>query len=372
MWTAYLVHFISGRVGPQVDVTEADWTISLNNAETANIGLKKHSLPQDAKIWLHPYWGGVLLCWNEIPVFVGPLISHPQESLKTIKIACGSIRNILAKRTVLPELADWNTIATQTISYKGLSLGTIAKRIVQDCQKKPGGSLPISFPVPDQTAVDDADHERNYRGFNIANLNVDHLLTNIANVSSGPDIMFRPRLVDASRFTLDMWTGTETQPRIAQDRIVVWDTTPEFGSVTNLEIVTTGAELTNRVYSTGAGQDEGTLIAMEENLSGIASGMPLLETVISTSDSENIEVVRAHAKGSLQANLDVLREITLTVRADGVNRLGTFWPGDLVRIVTKDWVTLDDGVYDCRVLTMTGGTTNDIRLSMQTEVQYAS
>lgn len=370
MWRVFLVHFIAGSIGQQVDFKDGSlsWSVSLNNAETLSVVLKKASLPtKDPHSWLRPWWGGILLMWNEVPVFVGPILNRPTETFDEIQIDCGSIRNILAKRLVMSELSDWSTIATSQVAYHGMSLGTIAKHIVMDIQKKPGATLPVSFPVPDQLKADDADHQRTYQGFNITNLGADYLLTNLSNVINGPDIMFRPRLLDSGRFTLDMWTGTETNPRIAQSRVVEWDTSVVNGSTVGLSIVSTGAYQANRVYAAGAGQDQGTKIVMVQDLSDLPSGFPLLENAIADSQSEDLGVITSHANSNLNTNKGILREISFDVRADGINRLGTFWPGDLVRIYTKGWVTLEDGEHDCRLLTMSGNSSQNVKLAMQTE-----
>lgn len=370
MWRVFLVHFISGTVGPQIDYKQGtmQWTVSLNNAETLSLTVKKASLPlDDRETWLRPWWGGILLTYNDIPVFVGPILNRPTETFTDLQIDCGSVRNILAKRLAIPELTDWTQIAKQTVSYSGLNLGTIASRLVKLAQSKQGGYLPISYPVPELSGPNDWVHARNYQGFNLTNLGVDYLLTNLSDVTDGPDIMFRPRMLDASRFTLDMWTGTDVNPRIAQSRIVEWDLTAVNSSAVDLSIVSTGSYQTNRVYAAGAGSDQGTKIVMSEDLSDLPSGFPLLESAISDSQSEDLNTVKQHADRELNTNKGLLREIAFTVRADADPQLGTYWPGDLVRIYTKGWVTLEDGVHDCRLLTMTGDDSRNLRLSMQTE-----
>jgi hypothetical protein len=128
--------------------------------------------------------------------------------------------------------------------------------------------------------------------------------------------------------------------------------------------------MTNRVYFAGSGTDAGTKIVMVENLDTVSSGYPLLETAYSDGTSDNPTVLTDLANSKLNMNKGLLREISFKVRADGFNRLGTFWPGDLVRIYTKGWATLSDGPHDCRLLTMTGDSTQVLQLAMQTEDQF--
>lgn len=367
-WSTYLFQVSSGQIGPQVEGESATWSISLNETENVKINLKKSSLPRvNLDYWLSPWWSGVLIMWNEEPVFAGPIVSRPAETFGDVSVDCRGIRSILAKRFIIIEHSNWGNLAKSVIQFRGLSLGTIAKRVVEVSQQKPGGLLPISYPVPDQDVDDDADHQRTYRGFNISNIDCDSVLTKLSNVTDGPDIMFKPRLVNASQLTLDLWTGTEDEPRIYQNNIPVWDTTSVKSSVTDMQITATGAYQTHRVFAIGAGQDEGTLIKMAQNLTPSTKNFPLLETYIASGQTENPAVALGHAKSTLNQNTDMLQEITMTTRVDGVYPFGSYWSGDKVQIVTKDWISLDDGIHNARLLNMSGSLSSDIRLSMQTE-----
>lgn len=371
-WTVYLIQTTTGRIGPQIDVDATTWGIPLNGIETLSTVVKKASLPKnlDLNLWLSPWWAGVLLLWKDVVVFAGPIVSRPLEDFNNIKLDCSGIRILFTDRFVTQEFLDWSQLATSSLTYTGMSLGTIAKRAVQASMNKSGGALPIAFPVPDELGyADDADHQRTYEGFNIANINCDKLLTDLSNVSRGPDIMFKPRLLDASRVVWDFWTGVAGQPRIAQSNLLVWDTDAATGQVADLSIVSTGAYMTNRVYSTGAGTDQGTVITVSENHAPLELGYPLLEAAISISQSPDDRVVRAHGEGVLAANTDMLREITLTVHTNGIYRFGSYWPGDAMDIFTKDWFTFKDGRHRCRLLHMSGdlSTASSIKLNLQPE-----
>lgn len=368
MWEAYLFQTTTGQIGPRVGFEGASWSIPLNEIETFKINLRKSELPNvDLNYWLAPWWAGVVYMWNGIPIFAGPIIGEPSQSFNYLHVECKGIRQVLAKRLAVNEQIDWTKLAEDWIEYKGLSLGTIAQRVVKVAMAKPGGGLPISFPLPEQSVVDDADHQRTYDSFNIQNINCDAILTKLSNVSRGPDIMFKPRLIHDDQLTIDMWHGTEEQPRIVQSNNLVWDATTQMGEVTDMDIIRTGAYQTSRVYSSGAGQDRGTLIRVAEDLSRTAEGFPLLETTISYSETTSGDVAYGHALGALEANKDALLEFQLGVRGDGVNGLGTFWSGDLVEVKLKDVLGVEDGIHKMRLLNMSGSDKTDVRLSLQIE-----
>lgn len=375
MWTVNLFQTVTGNLGPQVEYENFSWSLALNSIEEFSIDMKKSELPKlNLDYWFAPWWAGFVLFWDGNPVFGGPILNITNEDEKTISFGCAGIRAILAKRKIVlePTNNSWVNISKSFIQYTGLSLGTIAKKVVQQAQAKPSGILPISYPLPDETAANDADHQRTYRAFNIANIDCDAILTKLSNVINGPDILFKPRLVDPNTITFDLWTGTEQQPRIYQSYTPSWDTTAPLSDVSNLRLTTTGAYQSSRVFSTGAGQDEGTLMAVATNYTPLQKQFPILETSISISDSEQAAVVLAHGLANLEMNTNTLQEIQMHVRADGTNPLTSFWPGDLIEITVKGFVTLKDGTHRMRLLAMSGDTSNDVMLNMQTEEKFIS
>lgn len=372
MWSVYLFQVTSGHIGPKLEISSLRWSLALNDMEDITVEINKSDLPMvNLKKWLSPWWAGIVVMWNGTPIVAGPIINRPAEFQDKISLTAAGIRSILARRTVSHELNNWDGLAESKVSFKGLGLGTIAKYVVEQAQSKAGGRLPITYVMADETAAMDADHERNYRGFNLQNIDADSVLTKLSNVIDGPDIMFRPKLVADNQLTFELWTGTDKQPRIYQKHSLVWDTTAENGEVSDVQIGTTGAYQTFRTYSIGAGQDEGTLIKVNTNHGPLGDQYPLLETVVKTSDSENPVVVNNHGVANLFTNKEPLTEVQLTVRGDGVYPFGTFWPGDLVQVVFKGWHGIPDGIIPMRLLSLSGDISSDVRVSLQPESRFA-
>jgi hypothetical protein len=368
MWSAYLFETTTGSIGPRLEFETLDWSIELNGIESTNLRLRKSELPDvDLKYWFAPWWAGVVLFWDDTPIVGGPIITRPYEDFEFINIGCGGIRSVLTRRFVIEEFANWDDLPKKgNINRAGMSLGTIVNEVVRIAQSKPGGALPITYAVPDRAGV----HERNYRGFNIANLNADDVLTKLSDVAGGPDIMFKPRLLRPGVLTFDLWTGTDTQPRIPQKYTPVWDTTTASGDVSKMSVNTTGTYQTSRVFAIGTGQDEGTVIKVASDDRLIQQRYPLLETNISYSASEDSAVVTSHAVANLQANDEPLVEIQMSVRADGTIPIGQFWPGDLVDVVTKGWQAIPDGTNQMRLLSISGDHSNNVRVSLQQDTRY--
>lgn len=372
MWSAYLFQTVTGLIGPKLQFESLSWNIDLNDTESINVTLNKSDLPPvNRSQWFSPWWAGVALFWDNKPIVAGPIIDRPTESKDTVSISCGGIRSLLAKRIVVHEQSDWSKISGTSVRFEKMSLGTIAKEVVKKSMMKPSGALPIIFAVADETSAMGANHERTYQGFNVDNINCDEILTKLSNVIDGPDIMFRPVMVRDNSLAFEMWTGTEKEPRIYQNQVPVWDLTAPESGVVDLRVVTTGAYQTMRTFSVGAGQDEGTLIRVNTNEGPLNLQYPLLETTVNTSESEDPKVVDQHGVSSLWANKEPLSEIQMTIRGDGVMGFGDFWPGDLVEVVTEGWIAIPDGVSRMRLLSMTGSSDNEVRVSLQMDDRYS-
>lgn len=372
-WEAYLFETTTGSVGPALSIKEASYSISLSGDTTAKLELDKTDLPNhNLAFWLDSWGPSVLFKYDGRPIYAGPLVSNPKEYYGSIQFDSIDVRGILAKRIMVSETAlDSSAIAKGVVKYTGLSLGTIAQEVVQFCMDKPGGNLPIQFMSPRQNAANDADHQRTYKAFNANTISGDEVLTKISEVSRGPDIAFRPIMLDDSQVVWGMYHGTEGEPRIRQKLVPEWDLTAVKNQSASLEVTKTGSYLTDRVISVGGGTNEKTVMATTEDLSKTRKRYPLLESVVTVSDSENKTVVMNHAKSSLKQNRKPLREYTLVVNADGKYPLGTFWPGEKIAVYTKGYFNIPDGRNEMRLLNMSGNFgSNEVRLSLQLDSQW--
>lgn len=369
MWTAYLFKTTNGAIGPQVNFKTHTWSISLNETESLSIDLTTSDLPNvNLDFWLSPWWAGVLLKWNNTPIFAGPIVAVPSSTLNTVRVECKGIRGLLTKRFVITEQTNWDLLAKSKIKYSALTFGTIMQRVVKIGMDKPGGALPISFPLPERTATNDTDHQRTYDGYNLSNVTVDDVLTKLSAVTNGPDVIFKPRLIDDNNLTFDMWHGNDDDdPAIQQSNTPVFDTTAVFNEVTDLSLILTGSYQTNRVFATGAGTNEALLIKQATDTAALTAGYPLLETTESYGEIKTPAVIQNHANANLLANKNRLLEIQLTVRADGEHALGSYWPGHRIQLVTEGVYGLKNGTHNLRLLNINGNQENSVRMSLQLE-----
>ena len=297
----------------------------------------------------------------------GPIWAHDYDySTGSLKVKASGLRSIFDHRHVMGVIAgtDW---ATWAVTYTGLSLGTIAKRLIQLLMTHTGGTLPIVLP-DDETAASDADHTRTYKGSELAT--VATRLDQLQGVIGGPDIAFEPRLT-SDRLGVEwvMRVGTEAQPLLYQaggDH--VFDTRVPRGGVSGLSVHRDGGGLASRSWATGSGMDEALLMARADDTTLTDGGFPLLEVSESRSTVEVQATLDRWASGNLAATGAPWMTWTATVRADMSPLLGSYRCGDFAKV----WVPashpylsllLPAGFHRARIVNVAGGLGPDVKLT---------
>ena len=384
-WTAYLIRPITGEVGAELSIAaDGKWQIDLNDIESFSVTATKRRLREIDRSWWKQWGGGVLITktgldGDEQPWLAGPVIDPPEEDRTEITLLCNGIGALLEKRTVLnkdygpdgqtPSAETMKALAESHMLRSGMSLGTIAQEVVEvSTGVKMGGQLPIRYASPRE--VRSRLNVRDYEGFNLANNMTWKRLTELSNVINGPDIMFRPEWRDKERTHIvwAMYHGTARQPAIEQKWEMSLDTTAPRGPVSSVKVTHDGTDVTNRVYWTGAGEDQGTLIRMVQDTSRMVDYMPLLETVGSTSDSANPDLILTHAKARLAQGGKPLTQLTLTVDGDDERtEIGHWHVGDLAAVTLGDeWLTLPRGTTRQRLISASGNfVTSEVKMEFQ-------
>jgi hypothetical protein len=309
----------------------------------------------------------------------GPIWAWNYTHGGVLQVKAAGLRSIFDHRFVMANIASaWSK---WSVTYTALSLGTIAKRLVQLAQSHTGGSLPIVFPA-EEGAPNDDEHTRTYRGSELATVltRIDQLM----DVQNGPDIAFEPRLTE-DRMGVEwvMRTGTEAQPMLFQKGDDwVWDTRVPRGGVGGLSVQRDATMLAQRSWLTGAGQDEALLMARREpgqigevDLRDV--GFPLLEVAESRSSVEQIATANQWAAGNLAAVLrpmqtwscDVLARPADSSGAFAGPQLGEYRPGDWAKVwIPKDHPLLSlivpEGFQRARLLGFSGGLDDMVRLDL--------
>lgn len=298
----------------------------------------------------------------------GPIWAHDFDyGSGILKVKASGWRSIFDHRIVMAVIAgtDW---AQWQATYSGISLGTQAKRLIQLLMTHAGGNLPIILP-DDETAVDDADHTRTLKGFELAT--VASRLDQLQGVINGPDIAFEGRL-SADRMGIEvlMRVGTEAQPLLFQvDADHVWDFRVPRGGVSGLSVHRDAGGLASRSWATGSGMDEALLMARADDTTLTDGGFPLLEVTESRSTVEIQSTLDGWASGNLASAAAPWMTWSATVRADMSPLLGSYRVGDFVKVwVPKSHpylsLLLPEGFHRARIMNIAGDMGPNIALTL--------
>lgn len=275
-----------------------------------------------------------------------------------VQVLARGIRSVFEDRTVVKAevvhdvidgvIDDGTSVQASTLVYTGLSLGTIAKRIVQNSLLMPGGRLPIVF-RDDEAGTD----ERTYDGFRLLNLAQE--LDELSNADRGPDIELRPRFnADGSGIEWQMLTGTTADPLLHQPGgDWVYDFTTARGPVADLDSRSDSSKRTNFAWTTGSGQDTALRVSPRSNNADWERGYTLRESVSSHPSVETWAEIHRLGEARLRQGSRPRTTWSATLRPESPP-LGLFRPGDWSRVHLEDHLWIPDGQYRVRIAGFSG------------------
>ena len=378
-WRVYLGRTATGTVGTLLDVSAGSVGMSLNGHDDVQVTCSRESLDGVDPVF-RSYRSGCLIVTYEDEsgveriISAAPISAPPVQDRKagTVTFTGKGPGWLLEDRILLDKdypVATAKDLRKATIRFHGDTWPSIVGEIVRLAMLKPNGWLPIDTP-PRATGT----RQRTYEGWNIANNGAWKRIQEIIEVIGGPDVAFRPRWANPER-TLFEWVllvGTDQQQTLPQDNEVVWDGTSSEGDVAKVEVATDATGVAHRVYATGAG--EGKTIALEvAQAAALAEYMPLVEKVISDSDAEADKTgvsTLLQSKAAAAVATQQLDQIDLTVRAHPLDKpVGTWWCGELARVVTEGWLDVPDGEHRLRMIAVKYTLGSDIA-TVQCQADY--
>lgn len=386
-WRAWLGDTMTGLITAPIDLARFTWSISVSDSSLStvtdkNVGAEQVSslvvpwsavpgaTAQDKAAAIAPSRRCLVLCWDTgdgglgTPILWGA-IGQRSDTYSDTTFALDSMMALLEGRFAVRE----GTFATgpggtspDRVDLTGLSFRAIASRVGRLCTSaKPGGQLPVDWDWLEEPGT----HERTYKAFEIGGLSGASILTKITNVIGGPDLTFRPYPADEQHVRLKFLAGSDADVFLGQDVVHSMRVFPGGGDLDDVRVDHAGPVM--RVYGTGAGTDEAQVCALSEDLTlvGLSDPWPLCEASVSFSDADTLEVLREATDARLAGNCRPLMQLsgTLDVADEHSPRPGDLWPGELVEISLDGFPTLPDGVYQMRLMEMSGDHTTKVRLT---------
>lgn len=382
MWNSYICDTISGLMITPIDLQSFSWHMSVSDSSLStntkrNIGedgLSQISLPwasvpsntpEGRNSILYPMKRSIVLMWDDTPVIFGT-IGYRVDSEDCTDFSLLSIQDILSSRYLVRENVfgkSYGGTTNDTISYNNMSLRGIAADIIRKCtREKPSGVLPIDTQYDGETG----NHQRTYYGYNVSNNAADKLLNEITNVQDGIEMRFVP-YKKRNNIRLRFEAGTDSEHELVNSnakRTLTWFSNGR-GMIEELKVSNIGPSM--RVYGTGAGQDDSTLCHLAQDLSlcQTRDPWPIVESVVSDTSWDNIDLLRRHSEGTLESSKYPLCQMKGSVHINDFEDqfIGMVWPGDLIDIDIRDHPSLPDDVYTTRILRMEGNSTDKVSLT---------
>lgn len=384
MWIPYLGDTMTGLLDCPIDIPSFSWMLTVSDSSLSTT--KDRGVGEDESTGLTIPWSAIpgvtaaqrsssisslrrciVLFWKDdenpnspgIPVLFGA-IGQRTDSLLDTSFDLMSVYSLLQNRYAVKEGTygkGVNGTTDSSIRLEKLSYRGIASNLGMLCtNSKPGGELPI-----DWTYLNEAGNKaREYSGFDIQNNACADLLTNLTNLIGGPDMQFRPYLLDNSHVRIQFVAGSDGEQRLGQNVVHRLTSFPGGGTLQNIQIDRDGP--VSRVYSSGSGTDKAQLCYLAEDLSLVSKSdpYPLIEMVYSDSDTDNLSILKDHAESRLDANCVPIMQISgeIDFNDEGVPSPGSIWPGEMVDLAIDGFPTLPDGVYRMRLMYMSGNESN--------------
>lgn len=409
MWLCYLCDTMTGELGAQIDVPSFSWSLSVSDCsfdttkdkgtgegEASSLTVPWQCLPgstpEDRGEAVATGKRGVVLCWEQddeiVPILFGA-IGERTDTYYDTSFSLDSMMTLLEDRYAVEEGefgAYTTTIEAEDedeedeviegtslsyLYYSGESFRGIASDVGYLCTfEKPGGDLPIYWQYRGEphTGTDDADlHERTYYAYDINSISCADILGKLANVSGGPDMMFRPYFTYVNPYDS---TDTYGQKHLwmefvagSDEDIYIEQASDWYISQYN-DLEVSHAAPSMRVYETGDGSDEEQICYLAEDLT-LCEGddpVPLKELTNNESSDDSLAEVKAEAEYQLENAKEPLCQVSIEVSAYDI-RLGQMWPGDLCRVPIDDFPTLPDDVYEMRIMEMSGDETDRVTIT---------
>lgn len=300
----------------------------------------------------------------------GPILPHNySDATGVLRLSAIGLRGIFARRFLMPVLASGANPAEAVMTWSNLSLGTIAKRMVQLAMSHDGGSLPIDLQV-DQVGS----NTRTFYGYELGRIS--DRLQQIEDVENGPDLAFEPYLTGGGRIDRVRWRmrfGTNVTPELSQAPAAdhIWDRTTKRTPIVSLDVDLDTDEMGDRAWVTGQGSEKQLLMAMYQDRSLRGQGYPLLEVDESRPSVSRTTTLNSHTRALLRRSGRPWQLWRMVVRArpdglpDGTPALGAYRVGDWVRVVVGDnhpYIPSRTGYYRTRIMSISGSYADQVTL----------
>lgn len=369
---AFICEAKTGKILAYLPVVDPKWGLRLNDAGPLSATIQANSKEvQDLDLASLTTANRRFLGfrYGDQIIDAGPIQSRSYSaSSGQLEVTASSLWRIFDRRKALPGAAlssGASSVTKWTLSIGPTSLGSIAREIVrvsiQDNPYGDAGALNIVLPP-----VVAGGNVRSYNGYDLRWQG--EALRQLTEVINGPDIRFRPRLMESDRTRVEwvMETGTPTKPLLSQaGQDWVWDGSRPDSGVVGFDADEDGSEMASRAWAPGSGQERAMKVGKATDTTLIDLDWPWMETDTATKQEEDQSVLNDLAEQTVQEVAGPVVSFSIEVRADRSPLLGTYLPGDFAKVVVPaGHPILAPGPVRVRIMAIDGDSSTSVKLTV--------
>jgi hypothetical protein len=372
-WRLFVAETVTGRIVEDVPlVGTPQWNYGVNQAGALQVTVPIGAIDKRTLRALLDYWRlSWGLAWGGHILQCGPVVTHKFSDVDgppTLTVGAAGIWGLFTTKRVLANPAFVGTnlaLETADTILTGLSLHTIAKRLVQNDMTR-NGSLPVTLPSDIAGTA-----ERTYPGYDLAY--VGERINQLTQVIDGPEIEFRPE------YTSDTRTAVRWKMRIGNPRLgnLGVPHAYDYGrALTHVDEDGDGSQQQFRTWTRGNGMERGLLLGHHADTSLVSAGWPRLDNLDNDhSSATDVATLNGWARADVETYRRPIIKLAAKVRLDGTNGRGeaTGAPavselevGDNGTFNIRDHRWIADGQYTQRIIAVnSGGDYETAQLTLQ-------
>lgn len=352
----------SGRITDTLDVTACSWAQENNAPGAVTVTVPEHVVRElnlrDA--------AAAARCYLAVDLDgrlqeAGPIWSREwDDNAGQLRLGASGLWSLFDHRFVLSVLRATRPLQEQGFTVTDVTLGGLAKTLVQAAIRWTGGDLPIIFGAGTVAG----DRQEAFPGWKLLKVG-DQLREITQREVAAPDIRFRPRYT-ADRLGVEwvMETGDEDSPLLTQaGDDWVFDANAPRGPVVSISTDEDATVMGMRAFVTGEGSEADTRMASAYDPALIDAGWPRMEVEEARSSVTDQSTLDGHAANLLHRQARPIETWTVEVRAEAAVEV---LAGHYARVVPhrkSAWLGRSGEAY-MRIKTKAGGLEGNVRLTM--------
>lgn len=353
----FIGDLLTGRINTHLRVKDGSWSTAINDAGSISVtvpltdpdlrALDLRNVATVGKSFLGVAVDGVILN-------AGPLWTHDWDrDSGELQLTATGMWSYFDHRVLIPVLKATETPFDVETYYEGVSLTTVARRLVAQAQAHTGGNVPVVLPA--EVAGTET---REYQGADLQL--VGDALNDLVAADNGPEIDFQPRFKSDTRYVeWVMRVGTPSQPQLSGTNTHVWDYGVGQTTISGLQVKKDGSKLQGRTWGTGGAAAASTMFSTYTNTNMLNQGYPLLELVDASRNVDEQTELDAYVRENARTGSKPIEFWSFKVRADQSPMLTEYGKGDFCVVKMRGDYYIPDGQYRRRITNLSGDQDNE-------------